>query len=103
MGTILARKHNTKNTKFNHIKGSGLIPRGPICTIDSCLPKPLATPKKPIPRRITRNAPDPLIAIKKSPKDNKWYLNGVRYPNFNSLCVNIPGRSFTVLRTNGKT
>ena len=100
---IIARKHNPKNTNYNQLKGSGLIPRGPICNVGKCIPESLPTPKKPVPRMVRRTALKPLVAIKKSNKSNKWYLNGVRYPDFNSLWVNIPGRSFTVLKTNGKT
>jgi hypothetical protein len=100
---IIARKHNPKNTNFNQLKGSGLIPRGPICNVGKCIPESLPTPKKPVPKYIRRPAPKPLVATKKSPKSNKWCLNGVRYPDFNSLWVNIPRGSFTVLRTNGKT
>ena len=100
---IISRKHNPKNTNFNQLKGSGLIPRGPICNVGKCIPASLPTPRKPVPMGIRRPAPKPLVAIKTSPKDNKWVFNGRYYPDFNSLWVNIPGRSFTVLRTNGKT
>ena len=98
---IIARKHNPKRVNYNQLKGSGIIPRGPICKLEKCVPRPLPTPKKPVPIAARRPWPKPLIATKKSPKDNKWTLNGIRYPDFNSLWVNIPRGSFTVLKTNG--
>lgn len=98
---IIARKYDSKNTNYNQLKGSGIYPRGPICTLEKCLPKSKPAPKKPVPKTLNKSAPDPLIATKQSPKDNKWTLNGVRYPDFNSFWVNIPRKSFTILRTNG--
>lgn len=100
---IIARKHNPQNTNYNQIKGSGILPRGPICMLEKCIPKGRPAPTKPVPQRIKRPAPKPLIAVKKAPKDNMWCLNGTRYPDFNTLWVNIPRGSFTVLRTNGNS
>jgi hypothetical protein len=98
---IIAKKHDPKNTNYDQLKGSGLLPRGPICALAKCKPKSLKTPKAPAPQYIKRPPPEPLIATKASPSSNKWTLNSIQYPTFNSLWVNIPRGSFTVLRTNG--
>jgi len=100
---IIVRKHDTKKTKFNQLQGSGLLPvASPICTKPKCIPTRRGTPKGPVPQTRRRNIPKPLIATKQSPKDNKWELNGQKYPDFNTLWVNIPRASFTVLRVNGQ-
>ncbi len=98
---IIARKFNSKNINYNQLKGSGILQRGLICTLPKCIPQPLPVPKTPIPQLINRPPPAALIAIKQSSKDNKWVLSGINYPNFNSLWVNIPRGSFTVLKING--
>jgi hypothetical protein len=100
---IIARKYNSKNVKYDQLKGSGLLPRGPICRLAKCAPTGIPTPTKPVPKQARRPAPKPLVAVKKSVKSNKWCFNGIRYPDFNSFWVNIPLGSFTVLKVNGKT
>ena len=98
---IIARKFNLKNTNYNQLKGSGILQRGAICTLPTCIPQPLSVPKVPIPQLINRPLPIPLIATKQSSKDNKWSMAGVHYPTFNSLWVNIQRGSFTILKING--
>jgi len=98
---IIARKYNPKKTKFNQLQGSGILPRPPFCTTSKCLPAPNPIPSRPTPQTLEKGIPEPLIAVKQSPKDNKWELNGQKFPDFNSLWVNIPRMSFTILRTNG--
>ena len=99
---IISRKHDPKNINYNQLQGTGLLPvPGPVCTLDKCLPKPLPVPQTPVPKPARRLPPKPLIAVKPSKKSNKWVLNGVRYPDFNSLWVNIPRKSFTALKVNG--
>ena len=98
---IIARKFNLKNTNYNQLKGSGLFQRGSICTLSTCIPQPLSVPKAPVPKLINRTPPVSLVATKQSSKNNKWVLSGIHYPTFNSLWVNIPRGSFTILKING--
>ena len=98
---IISRPHDVRKTNYNQLKGSGLLRVGPICELAKCKPIGLSVPNKPVPMNIRRPAPKPLVAVKKSQKSNKWTLNGICYPTFNSLWVNIPRGSFTVLKTNG--
>ena len=98
---IIAKKYDPKNVNYDQLRGSGIYPRGPICTLAKCKPKSQPAPTEPKPKKIRRPAPKPLIATKASPSDNKWTLNNIQYPDFNSLWVNIPRASFTVLKTHG--
>lgn len=99
---IIARKHNPQVVNYNQLKGSGLFPRPePVCQLTKCQSTSLPIPVSPIPQPVRLKTLVPLVATKQSPEDNKWMLNGITYPNFNSLWVNIPLRSFTILRTNG--
>ena len=101
---IIVRKHNPKNTRFDQLRGTGLLPvPNAICELPKCKPEPLTVPKSPKPKTSFRPAPTPLCARKSSKKDNKWSLRGITYPNFNSLWINIPQKRFTVLKVpNGK-
>lgn len=100
--SIIARKYDSRNTNYNQLKGSGLLPvLEPICKLDPCKPSSLPIPVGPVPRNRSIFPLKPLIAVKPSLKNNKWVLNGITYPNFNSLWANIPLKSFTILRTNG--
>lgn len=99
---IIVRKHSSQNTNYNQLKGSGILPRNSqFCKLSKCQAQGLPTPNKPTPKRIQRNPPEPLCATKLSPKDNKWVLNKIHYPDFNTLWVNIPNKAFTILKTNG--
>ena len=99
---IIARKHDTKRTNYNQLQGSGLLPVGPVCVLAKCKPKSQQpVPTSPVPKSINRPAPKPLVAIKASKSSNKWSLNGLQYPDFNSFWVNIPKMSYTIMRTNG--
>lgn len=92
-----------KRVRYGNLRGSGLIPRpDPYCMLDSCKPTPNPTPTSPVPQPIDRPAPEPLCATKLGPDTNKWELNGIRYPNFNSLWVNIPRQRFARLKVNGR-
>jgi hypothetical protein len=100
---IIVRKHNPQNVNYNQLKGSGLFPRGPICMLKKCRPTSRPVPISPVPKSLNRQALSPLCARKQSLKDNKWELNGARYPDFNTLWVNIPNKAYTILKTNGRT
>ena len=98
---IIAKKYDPKNVNYNRLQGSGLFPVSPICTLAKCKPKGSPAPKAPKPKKIKRPSPKPLTAVKASPSSNKWTLNNVQYSDFNSLWVNIPRQSYTILKTNG--
>lgn len=98
---IIVRKQNSNNVNYNQLKGSGIYSRGPICRLTKCKPAPNPTPTTPKPKTISRRIPTPLCATK-VPR-NKWSLNGLTYPDFNSLWVNIPNKAFTILKNNGRT
>lgn len=98
---IIARKYDSKKTKFNQLQGSGILPVTALYTKPKCVPTPKPIPSKPTPQTLNRGIPKPLIATKQSPKDNKWELNGQKFPDFNSFWVNIPRASFTILKVKG--
>ena len=97
---IKSNKHNINNTKFNQLFGSGILPIV-ICTKAECVPTNNLKVSKIIPSNLNRKLPKAIVATKQSLKDNKWELNGIKFPTFNSLWVNIPRMSYTVLRING--
>jgi hypothetical protein len=97
---IISRPHNSANTNYNQLKGSGILPTpNPICKLPKCKPKPLAVPRSPTPRPHKKFPLQPLVAKKLSKKDNRWQLGNTIYPNFNTLWVNIPYKNFTILKT----
>ena len=99
---LKVNKQNPKNVNYDSLKGSGLIYRpDPFCMEEPCKPKPNPTPKGPVPRPKTQGELIPLIATKQGPATNKWELENIIYPTFNSLWVNIPRKQFTLLKRNG--
>lgn len=92
-----------KRVRYGNLKGSGLIPRpDPYCMETKCKPTPNPTPRLPTPQPINRPSSNPLCAEKLGPDTNQWRLNGIQYPNFNSLWLNIPKQQFTRLKVHGR-